>query len=195
MIYIDDNIDGFDLNEMLATVSPQRREYALRYRQERDQRLCLAAYHLLCQALRLEYGIDEVPIFIHDQHGKPVLQGHPDIHFSLSHCHEAVACAVSDYPVGIDIETTGHYSIEVARQVMSDDEIRQIEASAQPAVTFTRLWTMKESLFKLMGDGVGRNDPAHLLDDAGNYRFDTVIHPRYIYTTCTSRAVSLSCAL
>ena len=183
MIYIDDDIDGFDLDEALASVSPQRREYALRYRQERDQRLCLAAYNLLRRALRSEYGIDETPEFIYDEHGKPLLQGHPDIHFSLSHCHLAVACAVSDHPVGIDIETTEHYSIEVARQVMNDDEIRQIEASAQPEVTFTRLWTMKESLFKLSGGAIG-SDPVHLLDDASNYRFDTVIHPRYIYTTC-----------
>ena len=183
MIYIDDDIEGFDLYEMLAIVSQQRREYALRYRQERDQRLCLAAYNLLRRALRLEYSIDEAPEFIYDKHGKPLLQGHPDIHFSLSHCHSAVACAVSDHPVGIDIETTEHYSIEVARQVMNDDEIRQIEASSQPEVIFTRLWTMKESLFKLTG-GTSGGDPVHLLDDASNYRFDTVIHSRYIYTTC-----------
>ena len=183
MIYIDDDIEGFDLYEMLAIVSQQRREYALRYRQERDQRLCLAAYRLLWQALRSEYGIDEAPEFIYDEHGKPLLQGYPDIHFSLSHCHLAVACAVSDHPVGIDIETTEHYSIEVARQVMNDDEIRQIEASAQPEVTFTRLWTMKESLFKLTGGTIG-SDPVHLLDNASNYRFDSVIYPHYICTTC-----------
>ena len=78
----------------------------------------------------LEYGIDETPVFTYDSKGKPLLQGHPDIHFSLSHCRDAVAVAVNDYPIGIDIETTGHYSPEVARRVMSDDEMREIEASA-----------------------------------------------------------------
>ena len=185
MIYIDDHIWDFDLQQALEQVSPQRREYALRYRHERDQRLCLAAYRLLLRALRLEYGIDEAPVFIHDAYGKPILQGYPDIHFSLSHCHEAVACAVSDYPVGIDIETTEHFSIEVARQVMNDEEIKQIEASVKPDVAFTRLWTMKESLFKLTG-GVGGSDPVHLLDDITRYRFDTVIHPSYIYTICST---------
>ena len=182
--YIDDNINGFDLDEALAAVSPQRREYALRYRTERDQRLCLAAYRLLQHALLLEYGIDELPVFIHDDSGKPMLQGHPDIYFSMSHCHEAVAVAVSDHPIGIDIETTAHYSAEVARRVMSDDEMRQIEASACPEVAFTRLWTMKESLFKLTGDDNG-GDIAHLLADTIKYRFDTTVHPRYICTTCS----------
>ena len=186
MIYIDDHIDDFDLREALAAVSQQRRDYALRYRQERDQRLCLAAYRLLQRALLLEYGINETPVFTYDDKGKPLLQGHPDIHFSLSHCHEAVAVAVSDHPVGIDIETTGHYSAEVARRVMSDDEMREIEASAQPEVAFTRLWTMKESLYKLTGDDNG-GDMAGMLSDISKYRFTTTIHPRFIYTACTER--------
>ena len=184
MVYIDDNIWDFDLRQALEQVSPQRREYALRYRHERDQRLCIAAYRLLMRALRLEYGIVEAPEFIHDNNGKPFLKGHPEIHFSLSHCHEAVACALSDRPVGIDIETTGHYSIEVARRVMNDDEILQIESSTQPEATFTHLWTMKESLFKLTGDDHG-GDTAHMLEEADNYHFETVIHPRYICTACT----------
>lgn len=186
MIYIDDHIDDFDLREALAAVSQQRRDYALRYRQERDQRLCLAAYRLLQRALMLEYGIDGMPVFTHDDKGKPLLQDHPDIHFSLSHCHEAVAVAVSDHPVGIDIETTGHYSAEVARRVMNDDEMRKIEASAQPEVAFTRLWTMKESLYKLTGDDNG-GDMAGMLSDISKYRFTTTIHPRFIYTACTER--------
>ena len=184
MIYIDENIDGFDLHEALAAVSPQRREYSLRYRHERDQRLCLAAYRLLQRALEQEFGIRELTQFIFDENGKPLLDGHPDIHFSLSHCHEAVAVAVSDSPIGIDIETTGHYSPEVARQVMSDDEMRQIEASARPEVAFTRLWTMKESLFKLTGDDNG-GDTAGMLASTSQYHFTTTVHPRYIYTTCT----------
>ena len=167
-------------------MSQQRRDYALRYRQERDQRLCLAAYSLLQRALMLEYGIDGMPVFTYDDKGKPLLQGHPDIHFSLSHCHEAVAVAVSDHPVGIDIETTGHYSAEVARRVMNDDEMREIEASAQPEVAFTRLWTMKESLYKLTGDD-NEGDMAGMLSDISKYRFTTTIHPRFIYTACTER--------
>lgn len=186
MIYIDDHIDDFDLQEALAAVSQQRRDYALRYRQERDQRLCLAAYRLLQRALMLEYGIDGMPVFTYDNKGKPLLQGHPDIHFSLSHCHEAVAVAVSDHPVGIDVETTGHYSAEVARRVMNDDEMREIEASAQPEVAFTRLWTMKESLYKLTGDDNG-GDMAGMLSDISKYRFTTTVHPRFIYTACTER--------
>lgn len=187
MIYYDDHIWDFDLQQALAEVSPRRREYALRYRQERDQRLCVASYNLLWCALRIECGIDEAPVFNYDVHRKPVLQGHPDIHFSLSHCPEAVACAVSDHPVGIDIESTGHYTIEVARHVMDNDEIRQIEASAQPAVTFTRLWTMKESLYKLTGDD-NNGDIRHMLDKTPPVTFETIVFPHGVCTVCRRMA-------
>ncbi|MBR6948065.1 MAG: 4'-phosphopantetheinyl transferase superfamily protein [Muribaculaceae bacterium] len=167
---------------MLA-ISDERRQYALRYRNERDQRLCVAAYRLLQQALLQEFGIDERPVLVYDSKGKPLLAGHPGIHFSLSHCHAAVACAVSNRPVGIDIETPDHYSPEVARRVMNDDELREIEASAQPQVAFTRLWTMKESFYKLTGNDANGDTP-HLLVGASRCHFSTIVHPSYVCTVC-----------
>lgn len=155
LIYIDDHIWDFYLQEALEAVSPQRRTYALRYRQERDQRLCIAAYRLLQQALWQEHGMAQVPEFYYNAAGKPLLNGHPEIHFSLSHCHQAVACVLSDQPVGIDVETFDHYSQEVASRVMNDNEMRQILDSPHPTIAFARLWTMKESLFKLTGDDHG----------------------------------------
>ena len=184
MIYLCPDIYSFELQEALDSVSPERREKALRYRQERDQRLCLAAYRLLQDALNSEYGIKGVkPEFIYNDKGKPLLQDYPSIHFSLSHCHDAAALAIDDRPVGIDIENYDHYSEEVARAVMNDEEMSDILSSPRPAVAFTHLWTMKESLFKLTGDDHG-GDIAHMLDDTSAYEFSTFDYPDYLLTTC-----------
>lgn len=183
MIYLDDHIWDFDLQRELEAVGQQRREYALRYRHERDQRLSIVAYRLLQQALQQEYGITELPPFSYDNNGKPSLEGLPSIYFSLSHCSEAAACAVSDCPVGIDIETFDHYSEEVTARVMSDDEMRQILSSPAPAVAFTRLWTRKESLYKLSGRFTD-DDVPHMLAHAGGYDFTTLIFPKYALTLC-----------
>ena len=113
-VYLCQDIYGFDLQQALARVSGQRRQQALRYRQERDRRLCVAAYRLLQLALQRRYGIGEPPQFTYTSKGKPLLAGHRHIHCSLSHCQSAAAVAVSDHPVGIDIETRDHYSEEVA---------------------------------------------------------------------------------
>ena len=105
MTYIDDQIMQFDLEQALQQISPERRAYALRYRHELGQRLCVAAYQLLQRALLQEYGIQGTLHFTIGEHGKPSLSAYPHIHFNLSHCREAVACAVSDRPIGIDIES------------------------------------------------------------------------------------------
>ena len=189
MIYLDDHIWDFDLQQALAEVSPQRREYALRYRLERDQRLSVAAYRLLQRALLAEYGIEAAPQFHYDENGKPQLAGYPDVHFSLSHCREAVACVVSAQPVGIDIETIDHYSEEVAARVMSEDEMREILTSPHPAEAFTRLWTMKESLYKLTGSD-NNGDICHMLDKMPPVSFETIVRPYSVCTVCRYKAVT-----
>lgn len=186
MIYIDRHIWDFDLSSALEQVSAWRHDYALRYRHELDQRLCVAVYLLLQRALRLEYGIEEVPVFIYNESGKPMLDGYPDIHFSLSHCADAVACDVSDKPVGIDIETLDHYDADVARRVMNNKEISQIFSSSHPDVMFTRFWTMKESLYKMKGNPLDL-EVSDLLNNATDCCFTTIIHPTYVMTSCITK--------
>ena len=183
MIYIDNHIMDFDLQQALSQVSAQRREQALRYRHERDQRLSVAAYRLLQQALLTEHGIEQPPILAYGANGKPMLAEWPHIHFSLSHCREAAACVVSDKPVGIDIESIDHYDEAVAAQVMSEDELRHIHAAPTPAIAFTRLWTMKESLYKLTGGDPGA-DILQLLATRELYDFNTIFLPHCVCTVC-----------
>lgn len=187
MVYIDEHIDDFDLQAALAELSEQRRQQALRFRFERGQRTCALAYLLLKRALHEEFGIDELPQFEYGEHGKPLLVGHPDIHFNLSHCHEAVACVVDRRPVGIDVESLDQYDAELVGATMSDAEQRQIASSPNPAQAFMRLWTMKESLLKLTGEGIS-DDLRHLLECPGHhppaYEFDTRVYPRFVCTVC-----------
>ena len=186
MIYLDDHPQDLDLNAALKTVDQERREYALRYRREQDRRLCLAAYRLLQHGLQLEYGIREVPPFVYGANGKPSLQGHPDIHFNFSHCRDAAVCVIAPHPVGIDVECIDRYDEQLLSHTMSADECRSIATSSQPAVAFIRLWTMKESLLKLTGQGITDNLPS-VLDEAYLYRFETTVTSKYICTVCTLR--------
>ena len=156
-VLIDDNIWNFDLTEALQQISPQRREQALQFRHELGQRQCVLSYLLLKRALHEVYGIDENPLFGYGEHGKPFLTNHPDIHFNISHCKDAVACAIDDSPVGIDIESVGRYKDELARYTMNDEEIATIAAAEDPEVVFIELWTKKEAATKLVGTGITDN--------------------------------------
>lgn len=154
MIYVDDHIMDFDLQKALNEVSPQRREYALRYRHERDQRLCVAAFRLLHRALLHEYDIQEPPLFTIDTKGKPHLQEYPHIHFSLSHCREAVGCLLSNEACGLDLEARRPVRESLVRYTMNEEEASLIASAEEPETAFLRLWTRKEAVLKLRGTGI-----------------------------------------
>ena len=194
MVYIDDQPERYDLQALFATASSQRQAYALRYRREADQRLSLVAYKLLRHALKEEYGISEPPLFEFGAHGKPVIVGHEDIQFNLSHCREAVACVIGERPVGIDVESLDQYDDELVRATMNEAEQRQIACSPNPAQAFMRFWTMKESLLKFTGEGIS-TDLHHLLDAPGHhlpaYDFHTRSYPRFVCTVCAERGMEV----
>ena len=94
----------------------------------------------------------------------------------------AVACVVSDRPVGIDVESVREYKESLARYTMSDAELEQILSAERPDAAFIRLWTMKEAALKLIGTGIS-NDLKTVLD-TDRYHFTTVERQRYIYSVC-----------
>lgn len=183
MIYVDEDIWGYDLNQSLEQVSEQRRAHALRYVKEEDRRLSVAVYQLLCKGLNKEYGISELPEFDYEKNGKPFLKGHPEIHFNLSHTKGVCACALSDKPIGIDVEHILQNDEDVMRRTMNAEEMAEILGSAHPDTAFIRLWTMKESLLKLTGEGLCDDLPG-LLVNKEDFHFTTETHDGYVLSVC-----------
>ena len=181
MLYINDRLYDFDLDEALTLLSDQRREQVLRFKHEAGRRQSAAAYLLLCKALQQEYGITEKPVFDYGEHGKPVIIGHPDIHFNLSHCREAAVCIVSSQPVGVDVESFREYKDSLVRYTMNEHEQQLIAQAARPEVEFTRLWTQKEAVLKLLGTGL-RNDMKTVLTGTDVVRTMVNMERGYAYS-------------
>ena len=181
MVYLNDDIAHFDFEAALPLLSEQRREQALKFRHELGRKTCAAAYLLLCEGLRQEYGITQPPTFAYGEHGKPSIVGHPEIHFNMSHCREAAICVLSDRPVGVDIESIREYKESLARYTMNDDELQQIMTAERPDVEFIRLWTMKEAVLKRSGRGIVDDMKGALVGTKG---IKTVINEKksYIYS-------------
>ena len=178
MIYLNDDIANFDWQAALPLLSDQRRELCLKFKHEQGRKPCAAAYLLLCEGLREEYGISEKPVFEYGEHGKPSIVGHPEIFFNMSHCREAAICVLSNKPVGVDIESIRPYNESLARYTMSDEEMALIESAERRDVEFIRLWTLKEAVLKCSGEGI-RNDMKHVLDGLKDAK--TVINEKKIY--------------
>ena len=180
-VTVNDDFWALDLTGALAEISPERRASALRYRFECDRRLSVAAYLLLKDALRTDYGIVENPRLLRGPNGKPFLPDHPGIHFNFSHCPKAVACALADCPVGIDVEEIAPVDESVAQRVLSADELAAMRQSDEPEVAFARYWTQKEALAKLTGDGIDDACLPTLLADVQDVSFDTIVDRAHGY--------------
>lgn len=183
-IYLSQDIWDFDLEAALGEISVQRREQALKFKYELGKRLCVLAYQLLKRGLAEVYGIRENPVFEYNEHGKPMIVGHPEIFFNLSHCKEAAICVVSDQPVGVDVESVRSFNESLVRYTMNETEVKEIESAEDQAVAFIRLWTMKESALKLIGTGIS-NELKQVLQQE-NLQFQTFVDTqrRFVYSIC-----------
>ena len=73
-------------------------------------------------------------------------------YFSLSHTDCAVAVAVSDSPVGIDIEAYRKIDIDAfGERILSSNERAELENESDKNGFIIELWTKKESIYKMNG--------------------------------------------
>ncbi|MCI6323801.1 MAG: 4'-phosphopantetheinyl transferase superfamily protein [Bacteroidales bacterium] len=173
---------------MLPLVSEQRREQALQYKHAFGQYACLKSYLMLQDLLREHYGIEGDLVFSYNEHGKPMLKEVSNIHFSISHCKEAIAVAVADRPVGIDVETLRMPSEALAEKVMDKGEKLRFDISDTPEDFFTALWTAKEAVMKCRGTGIVMEELPEILYKV---RDEMIIeatrpYPNIVCTLCVS---------
>ena len=87
--------------------------------------------------------------------GKPYFASR-DLCFSISHAKDTVAVALSDTPVGIDIEFIDERRdiLSLSRRFFAPDEHKALSETGAPLDDFFALWTKKEALAKITGEGL-----------------------------------------
>lgn len=156
MVYIFENLQlctGEWLIEKTKNLPLWRLQKVESLKKEADKIRSVAAFLLLERALQ-DLGIPFVPEFAYEDFGKPYLPGYP-VHFSLSHTKNAVACAVSDCPIGVDVQEKVEYSPRLADRICSDAERTALENAKDKDLALTALWAKKEALAKCNGKGLG----------------------------------------
>ena len=106
---------------------------------------------ILKEILKEDYGMEEMPHILRDEMGKPYLQGSP-IYFNVSHSGGYLALAISNLPVGVDIQETKAVREGMYRKVVQPEE--QCLIGAEREKDFLRLWALKESFVKAEGRGL-----------------------------------------
>lgn len=100
---------------------------------------------LLERAAALCWGWDVLPPVGRSPRGKPFFPGREDCFFSLSHSGGIALCALSDGPVGVDVELVRPRRAGLPAYVLSRGELARFDGSWEE---FYRLWTLKESWCK-----------------------------------------------
>ena len=158
-----------EVQRMLPLVDVQRREEALRFKHLFGQFACLKSW-LMLNALLRPLGIDDLEME-YNEHGKPFLVHHPEVHFNLSHCKNGIAAVFDFSPVGIDIESFRKGSTALINRTMNPAEAEWIRSSSEPIEAFTQFWTKKEAVVKLRGTGI--IDDLHHVLDGNSYQLET----------------------
>ena len=126
------------------------------------------AYLLLHRGLRAKYGFPPAaePEFVYGKGcgKKPFLAPPWDgIFFSLSHCKTGAACALSDAPVGVDIQDIRAVKESAVQKFFDGLDLAHTrhtqtlqEAFRSPSA-FCALWSRYEAYVKLTGEGIARS--------------------------------------
>lgn len=156
MVYVYENLGSYSealYESHLSSLPEWRKAYALKYKKSEDRKRSVLAFVLLREAVKREFG-EEIQEFEYNQFGKPFLKGN-SLHFSLSHCKSAVACAVSESEIGIDLETVREFDEKLSARVLTGTELKLMESAKDPKELFFKFWTQKEAAAKFEGVGLG----------------------------------------
>ena len=139
-----------------SSLSSERRRKVDSYLRLKDKKLSLAAGLLMDCGLSA-YGLREREVVTSlGKNGKPYLPGEPQIHFNLSHSGSRAMAVFADVETGCDIEQMQKANLKLAQKFFTPKEyayIAEQEEGEQQDETFCRLWTLKESFIKAVGDG------------------------------------------
>ncbi len=145
----------------ISALDPKRLSEVSVYRQNKinsrkiakDKLRSLGASLLTDIALK-EYGLRERDmVYAENEHGKPYFASAPQLHFSISHSGNYAAVMISESECGVDVEITGEPNLNLAARFFHPDET---EALNKNSALFYRIWTLKESYIKALGQGFAR---------------------------------------
>ena len=143
--------DPLSVPEVLQILPLERQKRIHNMKQEKSRKQSMGVGLLLQKVLAL-YHMQDSQVFVGER-GKPKIEG---LEFNLSHSGNMVVCAVSEKPVGCDVEELRKAPKGVVARYYSDVEQAYLSRFSADEYDreFFRLWTMKESYVKMTGEGL-----------------------------------------
>lgn len=159
-----------------SVVSDYRLKKTEKLSKKSDKALCIGA------GLLIKYGLSKLGITNFGEYGtygeKPKL--YSNISYSISHSGEYVICTFSESEVGCDVQKHKGDNLKVAKRFFSLSEqalLKNTATDSEKANLFYRIWCIKESYVKALGEGI----KAGLSGFSVNFESNTVGTKNYCF--------------
>lgn len=172
------SLDSDARRQALELMEPEKAARILRLAHDEDRARSIAADHLARRMIAERFDIPLCEVRLSAlPGGKPIVVGLP-CHISLSHSGSSAMCTLSDKPVGADIEQVSRRGERHVSRVCSPGEREYVMPGGRfVPERFLEVWTAKEALLKLTGEGLSGGlagtvvaDACGLLERVGNVR-------------------------
>ena len=138
------DISRESIEKTLSLLSFEQKEYIRSLSDKK--RVQSIGVRVLLNLLLEEFFCDtQVSSLSAEQSGRPILSG-SNLYISFTHSGEYVGSAISNTPVGIDIECVREIKPSVINRVCSKEEIDYLNSHS--ASDFFTFWTLKEAYIK-----------------------------------------------
>ncbi len=127
---------------------------------------------LIGRYLLVQEGIDISKIF-YNENGKPLIE---DNYFSISHSFDLTAIAVSNKPIGIDIEKKRNINDKIKNNILKN--FTQKDLIENHNLLFEE-FTKREAYIKLNGLNL-----KYISDNISDYKFKTYNYKNYVVSVC-----------
>ncbi|MDO4608494.1 MAG: 4'-phosphopantetheinyl transferase superfamily protein [Clostridia bacterium] len=155
------------------------REHIDRQKNTQDKTRSLAGYILLYRAVYQLFGKEKFKIYF-NENGKPLCDF---CYFNISHSDRCVVCAISDRPIGVDVQKIKGRSYREKYKFFNDKENAYVnKIDDLISLRYIEIFTKKESAVKMLGKTLSY---ASQVDTFSNeFIFDTKFAKEYVITIC-----------
>lgn len=147
------NLSDVKYCKWYSLMSEEKQRRVDRFRFENDKKRTIVGEMLARKTISEWCNVEpESIVFSTKEYGKPYAKN-LSVEFNISHSDNMVLCAVSDVPVGVDIEKIRPVDISVIKRVCNNDELEYV-LQDNSYKRFFEIWTFKEAYFKCIGTGI-----------------------------------------
>lgn len=141
--------------------------------------------------LKKYLGVDSNEQLTYNAFQKPFLSS-GEVYFNLSHSGEHIVLAISDCPIGVDVEKIMEYHDATAKKIFSTKQREYLLSlnNMERNEHFTKLWTKFEAVLKLKGTGFSETWEKEHPPTEG-YHLDTLRTEDYFITCATEKKVTI----